>query len=265
MFGCLFLGINVNKKEVNKMKLKNIKVILGLLFVSSPAFSTGIPVFDGGNLINNTQQQVQSWLIEAERWTSRLQQYQNDYKSQLDQLATQTGIRNIAGLINQIKSNVDDLTDIDRYLNYPNSILEYGTNILSPRLKAIYRDYGVDQLCNYKYGDSTQNEFDIQKQKRCEGKIIIKTLQYERARKTAIDIKNRISNINSIAERMSRSTDAKETADLNNTMQTQLALLQMTQAKIALQRDLEAQQKEQLDIQEKAEFARRNHTFEWRN
>ena len=60
------------------MKLKSTAIAL-LLGLSTNAFAL-IPVTDGAHISTNVSNQIQTWLLEAEKWTERVSQIERDFE-----------------------------------------------------------------------------------------------------------------------------------------------------------------------------------------
>lgn len=70
----------------------------------SPLAHAGIPV-----LIDADPLRELEWLKEAQRWMQTAQHYQSQIQAYKDQLATTTGVRDIADFVDQAKSLKSDL------------------------------------------------------------------------------------------------------------------------------------------------------------
>ncbi|WP_424406046.1 type IV secretion system protein [Pasteurella sp. PK-2025] len=80
----------------------------------------------------------------------------------------------------------------------------------------------------------------VDSQKRnCEGKIIIDVVKQEQVKRDLSQVKARVNKINEIAKRMQTATKAKEAQDLQNAMQTQIALLNADKIKMDIAKNSE--------------------------
>ena len=210
--------------------MKKSKIMLvSLLLFSSQAFASGIPTVDAAAIAN----QIQTWKIEADRWLKTVDEYKKSYQAQLDQIATQTGARDIVGFMNEAKTQYDQVKDLQQWIENPQMLLDHGKNALTSELRSIYDKYGMTALC-----DSQTNE---QSKRLCEGEIILTATKEQQNKRDLERVNDRVSSINKIADRMSKATDVKEAQDLSNAMQTQMALLQTDN----IQRDIQAKQQDQ--------------------
>lgn len=217
-----------------KRTMKSTALVIALATASLNVQAGGIPVIDGAQIGN----QIQTWIVEAQRWQKEIAQYKQDFENQQNQLLQQTGIlqgmtgiRDMAGFLNEIKDTLKDVKDIDKWLGDSDQILKYGKDILADNLKKAFDEYGATDLCK-------NNNSLVQKN--CEGEIIIEVLKKQKIEDNAEKLKNRISTIESIANKMKGAKDMKEAQDLSNAMQTQMALLQTD--KIAMDLALSTEQ-----------------------
>jgi|SRR5699024_1822232 len=228
--------------------MNNLKLILsGLLLINSTTiYAQGIPTIDSAAIAK----QVETWKVEAERWSETIAEYKKAYQAQLDQIATQTGARDIAGFINESKKQYDQVKDLKQWIDNPELLLTHGKNALNSELRAIYDKYGMTNICEQ--GNEKMKTL-------CEGEIIITATKEQQNRRDLERVNERVNTINEIADRMAKATDTKEAQDLGNAMQTQIALLQADN----IQRDIQAKQFEQQErlIEQQAwnEMARANY------
>ncbi|MCI4005147.1 type IV secretion system protein, partial [Dickeya dianthicola] len=75
------------------------------LWLSAPAISAGIPVFD---TVNNTES-INQWMQKLKQWQETVTHYKDELDAYKQQLATATGIRDIQGFLREAKSLKDDI------------------------------------------------------------------------------------------------------------------------------------------------------------
>ena len=198
------------------------------LIISTKAVAV-IPVTDGASIAQTASEYLQT----ATRWKEQVQQYEQDYKNQMQQLAAQTGITDIAQLVNQTQDAYGSLKDIEGYLSNPQAILSSGYDALTPELKSTYQSYHLDNLCN-QYKDDKQL-------KNCQGKIVINALRQVRNEKAMNQVEQHYSKIQEIADKMVKAQTQKESTDYQNALQVQLALLQADKTAIDIQQNNDTQ------------------------
>lgn len=200
------------------MKLKKCLIPISLLFAVNNAGATGIPVVDSLQITTDINNQIQTWTLEAQRWVERINAIQQDFKNQQMQLAAITGVANIDSFINDAGAILNQVTDLDSWIVNSDVILANGKSVLSGDLQKIFDGYGLTQLCN--------NYENLVQQNQCEGEIIIDVVKQAQNEKKIKVIKQRVNTINNIANKMKVAATSKEAQDLNNAMNTQIALLQ---------------------------------------
>ena len=227
--------------------VKSTTLAVALALGSITAHAGGIPVIDGAQIGN----QIKTWGIEAQRWTKQLNQYKQDFENQKNQLLQQTGIlqgmtgvRDMAGFMNEVKSTLKDVKDLDKWLGNTDSILKHGKDILSNNLRKAFDEYGATNLCK---------NANLTIQKKCEGEIIVEVLKKEKIDQNAKKLEKRISTIDGIAKKMKSAKDMKEAQDLGNAMQTQMALLQSDKIAMDLALSTEQYNRTQAENQQKEE------------
>lgn len=230
------------------MKLKNLLLILSIIGFSNYSYSSGVPTVDIATI---TQLQKEAF-ENASRWTETAKHFKDDLKAQMDTLASQTGIRDIASLVQESSSYFQDAKELQKWISNPQKILDMGFDSLSGDLKDIYKKYGLNSLCEA--SEKTKSELDIKSRKNCEGQIVLMTLRQQQANNNLNAINERVEKVNAIAKKMAISKDQKESQDLNNAMSTQLALLQADKLKMDVQLQQEKQQDELLEKQKEDLF-----------
>lgn len=224
--------------------MKKILILIALCSSSVSVFAGGIPTIDVASI---AQLQLEA-AEQAKRWTETVKQYKDQLKTQRDTLAAQTGVRDIANLVNESSSYFKDAQELQKWINNPKKILELGFDSLNADLKKIYKSYGLDNLCSSE--QNSTNSFVAKERKNCEGQIVLMTLRQQQADNNLKAIDERVKTINKIAKKMAQSKDQKESLDLNNAMNTQLALLQADKLKMDIQVQQQLQQKELIEVQQ---------------
>lgn len=217
------------------------KTLILIALYSSSVFAGGIPTIDVASIAQLQMEAAE----QAKRWTETVKQYKDQLKTQRDTLAAQTGIRDIANLVKESSSYFNDAKELQAWINNPKRILDQGFDSLNGDLKKIYQSYGLDNLCPSK--QNSNNSFVEKERKNCEGQIVLMTLRQQQADNNLKAIDERVKAVNQIAKKMAQSKDQKESLDLNNAMNTQLALLQADKLKMDIQTQQQIQQKELIE------------------
>ena len=207
---------------MRKILLKSVLAV-GITAITSNAMAV-IPVTDEASIVQAANEYVNT----ATRWTEQVQQFEANYQNQVQQLAAQTGITDIANLITNTQNLVGNLDDIQAALSNPQSILDQGYDSLTPKLQAIYKSYGVDNTCQ----QTVERE-----RKTCQGQIIIDVLRQQRNNDAISEVKGHYKKIQGIAKSMSSAKTQKEATDYQNAIQVELALMQADKTKLDIQKD----------------------------
>jgi len=211
------------------MKKTLLKSLLAVSFTAITGNALAvIPVTDAASIA----QTANEYVTTATRWTEQVKQFETDYKNQVQQLAAQTGITDISSLISNTQDLVGNLDDIQSALSNPQAILNQGYNSLTPKLQAIYKSYGVDNVCQ----QTVERE-----QKTCQGQIIIDVLRQQRNNEAFAEVKSHYQKIQDIANRMKAAKTQKESTDYQNAIQVELAMMQADKTKLDIQRDNDIQ------------------------
>lgn len=227
-----------------KLKITSLAVA-SILFgaVSLNANAGGVPVIDGVHMSANVQNKIQDWMIEAKRWMESISQFEKDYQNQQEQLGAITGITDISGFMNEAGDILGNITNLDKWMGDQDRILSKGYEILSPQLKKVFDKYGAREKCN---------GFVETQKRNCEGEIIIDVVKQEQVKRDLSQVKKRVNKINEIAARMESATTAKQAQDLQNAMQTQIALLNADKIKMDIAKNSEELADRKVDKQKEA-------------
>lgn len=230
--------------KVKKKLFLSLALVIGI----SPAFGQGVPVIDPAQISN----QIQQWLVEAENFTKTIDKAQENINLNAEQLASMTGVRDIAAFMDQANGILGQVNDLDNWLTKQGDILKHGQDILSGDLKEIFNSYGLTNLCVSKTGSY---------KKQCEGTIILDVIKQQNNKNNLSVLKARVDKIDDISKRMTRSDNPKETADLANAMSTQMALLQADKLKMDMQAAIEDSQARLIEKQRLDEIELYSNSF----
>lgn len=233
------------------MKFKNKLMVLSLLGSMSvgSVMAQGVPVIDPAQIAN----QIKQWTVELDQYTETFKNAQDQLKTQIDQLAATTGIRDIQAFMNQAQGILGQVDDLSKWMNKQDDILKHGKDILSPELKGIFDSYGLTNKCENLPG---------QQKKNCEGEIIVDVVKQQNNTNNLKQLEKRITTIEGISKRMENAKDQKESMDLANAMNTQMTLLQADKVKMDIQQSIDESQLRLLDKQEKDRLEEVNSIYE---
>ena len=176
----------------------------------SPLAHAGIPV-----LVDADPLREDEWLKEAQRWMQTAQHYQSQIQAYKDQLATATGIRDIADFVDQAKSLKSDLEKLRKPGQALNDLLLSGGS--SGQFDALYEKYKIFDTCNTAQSGSYANV--------CKQQVINKAIQLEQTDEVQNQVSQTLGEINSLSNRVALAKDSKESQDLANSIQLKSVML----------------------------------------
>lgn len=224
------------------------KIVLSALITINLLNASGIPVVD---VLANTQiaeqnaQTIATWAKEAERWVGTVDHYKNQLKAYNDQLVSQTGVRDSVSFIQDIDEfNKFSNTYSKEFLsieNKPNSDTPIGI-----KSKELFEKYNLYNDCEVEHLTSKEQEV-------CKGKMERKVRDIAAYQTYTNNLDGIHNNLEGLTRKLATSKDIKESQDINNAIQLQLAQLELTKTQIELMNeqsrtldDVERRQKEQL-------------------
>ncbi|EKT0033591.1 type IV secretion system protein [Salmonella enterica] len=179
--------------------------------LASPLTYAGIPV-----LVDADPLREMEWLKEAQRWMDTAKHYQSQIQAYKDQLATATGVRDIADFVDQAKSLKADLEKLRKPGQALNDLLLSGGS--SGQFDALYEKYkGIFDTCNAGQSGSYANV--------CKQQVINKAIQLEQTNEIQDQVNQTLGEINNLSRRVALSKDSKESQDLANSIQLKSVML----------------------------------------
>lgn len=227
------------------------KTLLSITLSSTLLFSAGIPVIDA---VSNAQALAQNiktiaeWAKEAERWVDTTKHFSSQLTAYENELLSKTGIRDSV-------SFVKDLNKLQEYSKvYGDDYLELGV-ALTNKNSVIGRK--ANQLFDkYNIFDECKNEIykDWEKEA-CQNKLTreVETIATVQETKKIVDKSSQ--NLEDLSKKISNTRDIKESSDVANAINMEIAQMQIVQMKM----DMLSKQNQ---AQEKAEEEQKQRHFE---
>ncbi|MBR7599533.1 TrbJ/VirB5 family protein [Klebsiella variicola] len=178
--------------------------------MASPLAHAGIPVLVDADPLREAE-----WLKEAQRWMQTAQHYQSQIQAYKEQLATATGVRDIADFVDQAKSLKSELEQLRKPGQTLNDLLRSGGT--AGQFDALYAKYRVFDTCN---AEQSGNYSDT-----CKQLVINKAIQFEQTDEIQEQVSQTLGEINSLSNRIALSRDSKESQDLANSIQLKSVML----------------------------------------
>lgn len=207
--------------------LKKVAVIT-MLFVPVSSIAGGIPVVDGAAAAQRQTsmlQTVQQWAKEAKQWGETVSHYKSELKAYADQLASQTGIRDVKAFIGEAHSLYNEINNLKSEFTPVINLVSGGKNALSANAKSLFEKYNIFDRCkNLRQGEITF----------CEANIVSTVESMSFLDSFENNVNSKLKTIDKLANRMAKSNDVKESQDLKNAMDVQLAALQSQKVQLDL-------------------------------
>ncbi|TCC09353.1 type IV secretion system protein VirB5 [Kosakonia quasisacchari] len=178
--------------------------------MASPLAHAGIPVLVDADPLREAE-----WLKEAQRWMQTAQYYQSQIQAYKDQLATATGVRDIADFVDQAKSLKSDLEQLREPGQALNDLLLSGGT--AGQFDTLYAKYRVFDTCNAEQSGSYADT--------CKQLVINKAIQFEQTNEIQEQVSQTLGEISSLSNRIALSKDSKESQDLANSIQLKSVML----------------------------------------
>lgn len=202
------------KKTIRKIGI-SITVVSMISTSSHALFGVGDVVHDP----IQTAKSVAEYAKQAERWTQEVQHYKSQLEAYKNQLLSQTGVRN----------SVQFAKDIESFYNFSKSSKDFLSlnGNTSSAAQALYNKYNLFEDCKVNYFNSDEKRICENKIKRRVEEIAV----YQEYAKTLDTVG---TNIKNLSNKLINSQDIKESQDIQNAIQLQVAQLELTKTQLEL-------------------------------
>ena len=222
-----------------------------LLFTSFTNLNgAGIPVIDSAALSQDITQNIKTieeWAREAERWGETASHYTNQLKAYEHNLLSRTGIsdsvqfmKDLNRLNNYAKSYGDDYLDLAKAFANPSTVI-------GNQSRKLFDKYNVFDRC----------ENDIYKaweKEACENKLkrdVTEIATIEESKNKTDEI---FKNLDDLSKKLSNTEDIKESQDVQNAINVELAQLQIINMRLEM---LDKQNQAQAKIEDEQKLQKR--------
>ncbi|MGM3189790.1 type IV secretion system protein [Dickeya dadantii subsp. dieffenbachiae] len=175
------------------------------LWLSAPAISAGIPVFDA---VNNTES-INQWMQKLKQWQETVTHYKNELDAYKQQLATATGIRDIQGFLREAKNLKDDIDALRKNGISLDDLLTNPDGSYSSALQGLYKKYQSFDSCN-------PSRSSPRYQDSCKQLLLNQALAIENTREVQDRMTGTLNDIADLSDRIANARDSKESQDLAN-------------------------------------------------
>ncbi len=231
-----------------KHTLKKITVSIAAVSVMSTQsfalFGVGDIVFDP----TQTAKAVAEYAKQAERWTRTVQNYR-------DELLAKTGIRDIISFQQEMQQLMEfmDNYSLD-FMDLTNDIVDNPKSQIGQYAKRLFEQYNLFDDCNYDYMNDDQKRI-------CKSEMVRNVQEIATYQHTTQKLKRIMDNLKTLSNKRTSSEDVKQSADIANAIQMQLAQLEIIKTQVEM---MEAQNRAKERIsQRQAEQIMRSKRFKY--
>lgn len=204
-----------------KNTLKKITVSLAAVSVLSTQsfalFGVGDVVFDP----TQTAKAVAEYARQAERWRQTIKNYQ-------DELLAKTGIRDIISFQQEMQQLMEfmDNYSLD-FMDLTNDIVDHPRSQIGAYAKRLFDQYNLFDDCNYDYMNDNQKRI-------CKSEMVRNVQEIATYQYTTQKLKRIMQNLQHLSDKRAHSKDIKQSADIANAIQMQLAQLEIIKTQVEM-------------------------------
>lgn len=212
------------------MKKIIVKLSMATSLMLTNGFSAGIPVIDA---VSNAQAMAQNIKTIAEygeqamRWEKTITQYKSQLTAYQDELATKIGVRDSVSFFK-------DLDDFKKYAGkYDDDYFKLGKDMLGSntmigyKTKSLFDKYHLFDKCSY------DHLAEIEKTN-CQNKMVRRVNEVAVYQDYNTHLNTVSSKISDLSTKLTNSADIKESTDIGNALNAQVAQFEITKTKLAL-------------------------------
>jgi type IV secretion system protein VirB5 len=225
------------------------KIVLSALITMSLLNATGIPVVDAvanAQAIAQNIKTVAEYAEQAKRWVNTAKHFQDQLKAYNDQLISQTGIRDSVSFIQDINAFNDFAKSYSKdFLSLDNDSINQN-GLIGTKIKELGNKYNLYNECQGSHLDSDEKRI-------CENKTNRRFKEIATYQVYSSNMEDVQGNLEKLTRKLATSQDIKESQDINNAIQLQVAQLEITKSQVQLMNeqnkrmdDIDRQQREQL-------------------
>lgn len=186
-----------------KQWMIGIFLVMGLL---QQATATGIPVVDTTAIA----QTAKNWADQLKQWGETTSHYKKQILAYQDQLATQTGARDVVSFVQSTKGLHTQLDSLVQSSKKFNDLMRGGD--MPAELNSLFGMYGLFDMCKIDYNVSL-----------CKATVVSKVSTIEQTSSAMTEMSKKVSDMAILADRIAAAKDSKESQDLANAMQAKNA------------------------------------------
>ena len=204
------------------------KYLISAILSTNLMLAGGIPVIDGAAISQSLAQnikEIKEWAEEAKRWGETASHYSNQLTAYEKELVSKTGIRD----------SVQFMKDLDRLKKYSESYgddyLDLAKAMANPKSRVgnqarnLFEKYNVFDRCENQIYKDWEKE-------NCKMKLQREVTQIATVQETKKMVDTSAENLEKLSQRVSSSQDIKDSQDIANAINMEMAQMQIIQMKI---------------------------------
>ncbi|MFV7789407.1 type IV secretion system protein [Aliarcobacter lanthieri] len=238
------------------------KYLISAILSTQLMFGAGIPVIDAvGNAQTLAQniKEIGEWAEEAKRWADTAIHYKSQLTAYENELLSKTGIRDAV-------SFVKDLDRLRKYAeSYGDDYLDLAKAMANPKsrvgnqAKNLFEKYNVFDECNNSIYKDWQKEA-------CQNKLTRQVTQIATVQESNKMVDETSKNLEELSKKISNTQDIKESQDIANAINMELAQLQVVSMKMdMMEKQNQAVEKAEKEQQIKQYKSTLNNHYNWSN
>jgi len=210
------------------------KIILKLSFTTSlilsNSFSAGIPVIDAvanAQAIAQNIKTIAEYGEQAMRWEKTINQYKSQLAAYENELATKIGVRDSVSFLK-------DLSDFKKYAGkYDDDYFKLGKDMMGSnsmiglQTSKLFDKYNIFDKCSYDY-------FSEVEKTNCKNKMVRRVNEVATYQDYNEHLNTVSTKISDLSSKLTTSADIKESTDIGNAINAQVAQFEITKTKLAL-------------------------------
>ncbi|WP_026803740.1 type IV secretion system protein [Aliarcobacter lanthieri] len=229
------------------------KYLISAILSTNLMFASGIPTVDVAAIAQSLAQnikEIKEWAETAQRWGETAQHYSSQLTAYENELMSKTGIRDSVNFVKDLdrlkkyaESYGDDYLDLAKAMANPNSRV-------GNQARNLFEKYNVFDECNNAIYKDWQKES-------CQNKLTRQVTQIATVQESNKMVDETSKNLEELSKKISNTQDIKESQDIANAINMELAQLQV----VSMKMDMMEKQNQAI---EKAEDEQKNKNFEGR-
>ena len=204
------------------------KYLISAVLSTQLLFSSGIPTVDVLAIAQSLAQNIKEiaeWKETAERWSDTASHYSSQLTAYENELMSKTGIRDSVGF-------VKDLNRLQQYAKvYGDDYLDLAKAMANPSsqignlARSLYQKYNVFDECENQKYKSWEKEA-------CKNKLQRQVQQIATVQESSKLVNKSSENLEDLSKKISNTKDIKESQDIANAINMELANLQVVSMKM---------------------------------